>query len=51
MLTIEIESGLDIPCLEDRGDARVLQHAPAALQDDWMVIDNENFGHTPAPLN
>src|SRR5262249_39665387 len=36
--------------LQDLADAGVLQNTPAALQDDWMVVDNENFRHVcPCP--
>ena len=38
-------TGLDVARFEDRCHAAVLQHAPASLQHDRMVIDDQDRGH------
>ena len=38
-------AGRNVPCLKDHLDPGILQHSPAALQHDRMVIDDQNAGH------
>ena len=47
----ELQTGLNVARLEDRGDAAVLQRASAPLQDDWMIIDDQNRGHAERPMS
>ena len=42
---VEAIAGRHVARLEHGRDTRVLQHAPAALQDDRMIVDDQDAGH------
>ena len=50
MTAVELVAGGGIARLDHDSGSRVLQHAPATLQDDWMVVDDEDAGHAFSPL-
>ena len=50
MAAIEAIAGLEVARLEHALDASVLEHAPAALQHDRMVVDDQYAGHDALPM-
>src|ERR1700722_6861119 len=49
MTAVKLVAGSRVARLEHVGDAGILEHAPAALQHDRMVVDDENAGHIFTP--
>ena len=47
MPPIETIAGHDVARVEHGLDAGILQHAPAALQHDRMIVDDQDAGHAP----
>ena len=47
---IEAVAGFEIARLEHVLDAGILEHAPASLQHDRMVVDDQYAGHDPLPM-
>src|SRR6185369_5401880 len=48
MAAVELVAGGRVRGLEYALDPGVLQHPPAALSHDRMIVDDENAGHHPA---
>ena len=42
---VEPVAGDEIACRQDRCHAGILEHAPASLQHDGVIVDDENRGH------